>query len=76
MRAAGVRVAYEDPVRLLAVTVNPFFPAFAYSSYIPSSIDARALKEGMMERVRVPVVDVVAESVTQVWKVIGSLSGG
>jgi hypothetical protein len=74
IRDAGVTVSYEHPVRLRAVTVNPFYPAFSHSAYTASHIDAAALRENMRRTIHVPVVDVMGEGAEELWTaVIGRL---
>jgi hypothetical protein len=67
IRRAGVLVSFEHPIRLLAVTVNPFYPELKQAAYQAASISGPALLAAMREALSIPVVDVMAEGVDRLW---------
>lgn len=68
-QAEGIRVAMQKRVKLLAVTINPFYPRYRYQSrdYEPAYVDKDELKQTLAEKVPVPVVNVLEEGVRELW---------
>ena len=58
------KVAYLNPLPLLAVTVNPFYPQFRYEAnvYEPAFIDDEKLQQRVQEMAEVPVFDIVKQN--------------
>jgi len=63
LEKGGIRVGVEKQVRLLAVTVNPYFPKYRYNKgdYEADYVDKDELLRSITESVRVPCFDVVAQ---------------
>lgn len=63
LREAGSSVVYRNPLPLLAITVNPFYPQYRYetNNYEPAYIERSELKQQVAEAAKVPVFDVVQD---------------
>ncbi len=61
LSAQGVQIMTKNPLPLLAVTVNPFFPRYRYEvhDYEPAYVDATALRRAVADAVGPVVWDVV-----------------
>ena len=57
-------------VSLLAVTVNPFYPAVRLSGYQKALVDQVRLLESIRNAVDVPVVDIIKDGSANLWKTL------
>jgi hypothetical protein len=60
-RAAGAQLACRRVPRLVAVTSNPFYPAYDGTVYSGGAVDAAGLQRALRSALQVPVVDVVRD---------------
>ncbi len=69
LKNSGTPVYVQKPLALLAITVNPFYPRYRYTShdYEPAYVDKKELRQAIAEKCQVPVVDVVEEGIDRVW---------
>ncbi len=60
----GAGIAYRNPLPLLAVTVNPFYPKYRYDTndYEPAFIDGEELRQRVERMTGVPVFDIVKQN--------------
>ncbi|MBZ4653353.1 MAG: uncharacterized protein JG781_692 [Peptococcaceae bacterium] len=70
---SGTPVYVQKPVKLLAITVNPFYPRYRYTShdYEPAYVEKEELKQSIQQKCKVPVVDVVEEGIDRLWATLG-----
>ena len=63
LREAGSTVVYRNPLPLLAITVNPFYPQYRYetNNYEPAYVERTELKQSVADAAKVPVFDVVQD---------------
>lgn len=63
LREQGLKLATARPVRLIAVTVNPYYPKYRYNrqDYEPEYVDKAALLEAISHVTSAPVFDVVGQ---------------
>lgn len=63
LRKSGCTVFYRNPLPLLAITVNPFYPRYRYETndYEPAYIERSELKDCVAKAVNIPVFDVLQE---------------
>lgn len=68
----GARVVVKKGISLLAITINPFYPRYRYVShdYEPAYVDKEILKQVLKENLTVPVINVVDEGISQLWKAL------
>lgn len=59
----GGTVGYKNPIPLLAVTVNPFYPGYRCDTHLyqPSYVDRDELFQQVSDAVGVPVIDVARQ---------------
>jgi hypothetical protein len=72
LRKMGSSVVYCNPLPLLAITVNPFYPQYRYetNNYEPAYVERLELKQRVAEASNVPVFDVVQDDCTDLVKVL------
>lgn len=66
-QGALVKVVNKVPLHL--ITYNPFYPAYSFdnNTYSSSYVDAERLKEAMLEKVGVPVINVKKDSMEKAY---------
>lgn len=76
IKEAGGSVAYRNPLPLLAITVNPFYPQYRYetNNYEPAYVERSELKQYVAKAAKVPVFDVVQDDCRGLTDVILSFS--
>lgn len=76
IRQTGGSVTYRNPLPLLAITVNPFYPQYRYetNNYEPAFVERIELKQKVTEAAKVPVFDVVQDDCLGLAEVIISSS--
>lgn len=67
LHRAGVEVAVDRPLPLVAVTVNPFHPRFDGRAYQADAVHAAGLRDAVAAALRTPVVDVVLDGPEALW---------
>ncbi|MBS3977768.1 MAG: hypothetical protein KGZ75_13790 [Syntrophomonadaceae bacterium] len=76
VEAKGGQVGYLWPLKLIAVTVNPFYPRYRYeyADYLAEYVDARHLYSAMAQALSVPVYDIFVHGVEELAQKIRHLS--
>ena len=74
IREVRSSVVYRNPLPLLAITVNPFYPRYRYetNNYESAYVERSELKQHVAEATKVPVFDVVQDDCLELAKVIMS----
>lgn len=70
LHRAGVEVAVDRPLPLVAVTVNPFHPRFDGHGYHADAVPAADLRDAVGAALRTPVLDVVLDGPEALWRVV------
>jgi len=78
VEAKGGQVGYLFPLKLIAVTVNPFYPhyRYEYADYQAEYIDAKHLYRAMAQGLKVPVYDIFVHGVEELAQKIRHLGSG
>ncbi|HCC33532.1 MAG TPA: hypothetical protein DEQ28_06525 [Clostridiales bacterium] len=75
LESAGHRLAVRQGLRLLGLTVNPYYPAREGGTYRAAQLDAAELLASVRAAVDVPVTDVVLEGSRVLWDRIWGRAG-
>ncbi|MFZ7102819.1 MAG: hypothetical protein ACOWWO_09180 [Peptococcaceae bacterium] len=78
IKASGLRVGVRKPVKLLAVTINPYYPQFRFTSddYQAAYVDKLKLYEMIKTSVAAPVYNVMEQGGRELYKNILKTVGG
>jgi hypothetical protein len=57
----SINVCYRRAIRLAAVTINPYYPAFDGTTYHAAYLDPAAVRAAVAGVLSTPVIDVLAE---------------
>lgn len=68
----GITLGTTKPVRLVAVTVNPYYPRYRYNrnDYEPAYVDREELHKAITDAVTAPVFDVVHQGASGLLKLL------
>ena len=68
----GLEIGVKKEVRVTALTVNPYYPQFRFSSndYQAAYVDQGLLYESITNSVNIPVFDIVEEGGHKLYEVI------
>lgn len=72
LKESGNTVFYRDPMPLLAITVNPFYPRYRYETndYEPAYLERTELKNCVADAVDIPVFDVIQDDCKQLFEIL------
>ncbi|MEW6663221.1 MAG: hypothetical protein ACOY9Y_15395 [Bacillota bacterium] len=78
VEAKGGQVGYLCPLKLIAVTVNPFYPRYRYehADYQPAYVDADHLRQVMAQALSVPVYDIFVQGVEGLAQQLNQICSG
>ncbi len=74
LKSAGIEVAVKKKVKLLAFTVNPFYPNYrvAARDYEPAYVDRVEIKAALEEKCNTLVFDVQTEGGKGIWRLLST----